>query len=182
MGATCWVRYVPYEADFGEALWKARREVFEAGDYAAPYGMSGDEAGAPSDEDVQASMAEFLGVDAADLEGFEEMVPESVRGPAPRDELDERIAGMLNMTMDQGSHSILDLVRVGDQPGFGVVTPVPEAELEELVGTARPTRIQVEAIETSLFDRCPRWEGRLVVVHDDTGAPQELCFLGVSGD
>jgi hypothetical protein len=176
------VRYVPYDVDFGETLWRARREAFLAGDYSAPNGISGNEAGAMSDGDVQASMAEFLGVDVADLEEFENMVPEGTQSPAPRDDLDERIARMLTMTMDQGSHSILDVVQVGEWPGIGVVTPVPEAELQELVGTSRPTHPQVAATEAALMERCPRWEGRLVVVHDDQGNPDELCFLGVTGD
>ena len=42
-----------------------------------------------------------------------------------------------------GTRSILDLDRIADEPDFGAVTPLDDEFLEELYGTARPTRAQV---------------------------------------
>lgn len=185
MGATGWVRYVPYEDDFGEALRKARREVFLAGDYEAPPPVVGDD----DFRAVLADLAAFGGLEA--FGGVSEVVEPSAVGaaapppvpgaPEPRDDLDRDIERMLTSTMDRGSHSLLDVVTVGPAGGPGVVTPLTADELRVLFGTDRPTGTQVAQAEDAILQRCPRWEGRLVVVHDPTGSPTHLCFLGVSG-
>jgi hypothetical protein len=182
MGASGWVEFVEYEADFGEGLWKARRGVFEAGRYQAPAGAEGVDLEGLSDDDVKAMMAEAVGLPVEYIDEMEGMAPGGVGAPRPRDELDERIGRMLALTMDSGSHSILDMVRVGDERGLGVVTPVRDEELERIVGTSRPTRGDVEEHVEALLGLRDRWEGSVVVVYGDDGAPTELCFLGFSGD
>ena len=81
-----------------------------------------------------------------------------------------------------GTHSILDMFRVvadGEEPDYGTVQPVAEAEALERVGVAKLTRAHVEALEPlanrSSFGRC-------AVLHDAAGNPEEIYFWGYSGD
>jgi hypothetical protein len=89
---------------------------------------------------------------------------------------------MFNLTMDAGSHSILDMQRVSAKPGFGNVVPMTEAEMQQIPGTTKPTVADVEEAKDRPWQRCRRWEGLLVVIHDDAGAPSEISFLGAPGD
>jgi hypothetical protein len=81
-----------------------------------------------------------------------------------------------------GTHSILDMSRVvadGEEPDYGTVQPVAEAEALERVGVAKLTRAHIEALEPlanrSSFGRC-------AVLHDAAGNPDEIYFWGYSGD
>jgi hypothetical protein len=83
---------------------------------------------------------------------------------------------------ESGTHSILDMSRVmvdGEEPDYGTIQPVTEAEALERVGVAKPTRAHCEALEP-LAER--RWFGRCAVLHDADGAPNEIYFWGFSGD
>lgn len=83
---------------------------------------------------------------------------------------------------ESGTHSILDMSTVlaaGDEPDYGTVQPVTEAEAIERAGVAKPTREHVEALGP-LADQL--WFGRCAVLHDAAGAPTEIYFWGSSGD
>ena len=83
---------------------------------------------------------------------------------------------------ESGTHSILDMhkmVRPGEDPDFGTVEPVSEAEALRSAGVARLTRNHVKRID-DLAER--RWFGRCAVLHDDAGQPSEIYFWGFSGD
>ncbi|WP_349880712.1 hypothetical protein ABIH81_14205 [Micromonospora sp. HUAS YX12] len=97
--------------------------------------------------------------------------------PRSEEELwaDERV-------QESGTHSILDMTWVladGEEPDFGTLAPVTEAEALARAGVARPTRAHVQAL-APLAEQ--RWFGRYAVLHDDAGAPSELYFWGFSGD
>jgi hypothetical protein len=79
-----------------------------------------------------------------------------------------------------GTRSILDLYRVGDEPDFGVVTPVDEELLEELYGTTRPTREMIEQ-DMEFFEEIDRGQGVYIVAYEND-EPSELCFAGYSYD
>lgn len=83
---------------------------------------------------------------------------------------------------ESGTHSILDMSRViadGEEPDFGTVEPITEDEARELVGVAKLTRAHVEALQPLAEQR---WFGRCAILHDTTGAPDEIYFWGSSGD
>jgi hypothetical protein len=63
-----------------------------------------------------------------------------------------------------GTRSILDLERVGDEPDFGVAVRVEDAVLEELFGTMRPTREMVEG-NLDLLEDVERGHGVYVVLY-----------------
>ncbi|MEU4622346.1 hypothetical protein AB0G04_20565 [Actinoplanes sp. NPDC023801] len=83
---------------------------------------------------------------------------------------------------ESGTHSILDMremVRPGEQPTFGTVEPVSEAEALQCAGVTRLTRAHVAQLQELMLER---WLGRCAVLHDDAGQPSEIYFWGYSGD
>jgi hypothetical protein len=86
------------------------------------------------------------------------------------------------IVQESGTHSILDMSRVaadGEEPDYGTVQPVTEAESLERLGVTKPTRAHVEALQPLAAQR---WFGRCAVLHDAAGAPNEIYFWGFSGD
>jgi hypothetical protein len=79
-----------------------------------------------------------------------------------------------------GTRSILDIERVADVPDYGVAAPVPDELLEELYGTARPARVQVESNMAFLED-VERGQCAYVILYEKD-APSEICFAGYSYD
>ena len=79
-----------------------------------------------------------------------------------------------------GTRSILDMERVGDEPDFQVVAPLGRETLLELFGTERPTREAVEESE-ELFDALERGMGVYVIVYEGERA-SEIFFAGYCFD
>ncbi|MFI2713851.1 hypothetical protein ACH495_27395 [Micromonospora sp. NPDC018662] len=66
-----------------------------------------------------------------------------------------------------------------EEPEYGTIQPVNEAEALEHVGTTKLTRSHVEALN-ALARRS--WFGRCAVLHVTEGKPGEIYFWGSSGD
>ena len=81
---------------------------------------------------------------------------------------------------EEGTHSILDLDRVADEPDFCVASPVSKESLRQLYGTTQPTREQVEENENFLED-VERGHGVYIVLYRDN-KPDEIYFGGYSFD
>jgi hypothetical protein len=79
-----------------------------------------------------------------------------------------------------GTRSILDLGRVSEEPDFGAAAPLPDAVLQDLFGTTRPTRPMVEASE-DFWEDLERGQGIYVVLYWDN-RPDEILFAGYSYD
>jgi len=86
----------------------------------------------------------------------------------------------LEMMDADGTASILDIMRVADQPDFCAAAPLSDSELEANFGTTRPTVDQIQASEV-FWDGIQRGHARYVVVYEgDT--PKSLFFAGYSFD
>ena len=89
----------------------------------------------------------------------------------------------------QGTHSILDIRRVADQPGLQVATSLSREEQLTVLGTEKPTRARAELAlttrgkpgEKSLYTLRGRWQAVYFTVYLDD-RPDEICFCGRSGD
>jgi hypothetical protein len=79
-----------------------------------------------------------------------------------------------------GTASILDIVEVADEPGFGCMAPLPNQELVSLFGTEHPTRAQIMS-NMGFYADIERGEGVYIVAYKD-GAPSEIFFGGYSCD
>jgi hypothetical protein len=110
----------------------------------------------------------------------------------------ESIEDLRDEQEDEGSHSILDMLRVssagvtinpekellaalfGDgTTSYGTVSQMTRAEIKDTFGSSKPTRKAIEAIDSV---DCERGCGRYTIAYDDNGAPVWWYFYGVSGD
>ena len=79
-----------------------------------------------------------------------------------------------------GTRSILDLMKIGEKPGYGVAAALPPDVLKRYFGTERPDRSMVEDSD-ELFEDIERGQGVYVVVYDND-KPSEIFFAGYSYD
>jgi hypothetical protein len=129
----------------------------EAWDYFVPY-----------EADVQAAMEKLRDREfrAGRFNGAEE-------NPATIDEARE-------VADADGTRSILDIDRVGDEPDYGVVVPLASEQLVEYYGTDRPTREMIEE-NNEFFEEIERGQGVYIIVYRDD-KPSEIFFGGYSYD
>jgi hypothetical protein len=79
-----------------------------------------------------------------------------------------------------GTRSILDMDRVGQNPDFGVVAPLPKDRLMAIYGTDKPTREMVEQ-NMDFLEEIERGHGIYFFIYD-AGEPSEIVFAGYSYD
>jgi hypothetical protein len=186
MGASGWSYRTPYQPDVEAALHALREEVFARGEYLKPWEMMGipyAEMRAMSDE----AYAEFEDEEPQILRPFGTTAPpedagaEDADGPRTIDEL-------LRTNAESGTHSILDIIGIADEPAFGAACPVPDEILMKCFGTTQPTVEQVGQGWANypkrlarLVEDLERWHAVYFVIYKD-GAPHEIAFDGVSGD
>jgi hypothetical protein len=151
MGAEPYWYFVPYERDVAAALERLRQAEFAAGRYSPVIPFP--DFGKPEFEKT-APGPEHPTIEAAFAAGME---------------------------ADEGTRSILDVVRVGESPGFRVATPFEVDLLREALGTETPTRAEVEKALPDLFETMDRGEAHYLVIYAD-GQPSLLLFAGYSFD
>ena len=79
-----------------------------------------------------------------------------------------------------GTRSILDLFSVEDTPGDNVAHRLSDEQLQQLLGTTRPTHEIIENCD-DLFEPIERGQGVCIVVYKDD-QPDEIFFAGYSFD
>ncbi len=198
MGASGWHYFVPYQEDAAQALAHLHWHLLAEGDYFEAWAYeyiryrfqarlsdawealhhSWMEAAACErnwEEFVQAVVQELVLV--LEAKHIDVALPQ-------RPTMDE----LLNR-YSQGTHSILDVRHVADQPAFYVATPLSQEELLTVLGTEKPTRARTELVletrpkpgERSLYTIRGRWQAVYFTVYKDE-EPDEICFCGRSGD
>jgi hypothetical protein len=83
-------------------------------------------------------------------------------------------------SMEDGTRSILDIFRVGDEPDFFTASPLPAATLNALYGTQKPSRATVES-GMAFAEDIERLQCTYVVLWKDE-LPDEILFFGYSAD
>jgi hypothetical protein len=78
-----------------------------------------------------------------------------------------------------GTRSILDMDRVGDEADYGVAKRLSPAELQNYFGTTEPTHADIDLAE--FWDDIERGQGVCCAVYEN-GKPKELFFAGYSYD
>jgi hypothetical protein len=180
VGASGWHVRVPYQDDICTALQRARQDAYDRGEF---YRQE------PNELARSMSEQEYVAWGVAQSEG---LVPE-VEGWEPTwDEYrDEWRAAQVNVTgpdslLDaqpfSGTHSIIDMTQIAEEPDYNVVAAVPADELLRLFGTARPSAAEIEAaILQGSLRGFARWHGMFLIAFTDD-QPSEIFFVGYSGD
>jgi len=181
MGASGWHARVSYQDDISAALQQARRDAYRRGDF---YRMSPNEKARAMDEEEYvawgiAQIKASVPPELADLEwsGDEHRIEWRaaqvvVTGPD----------SLLDAQPFSGTHSVIDMTDVADEPGHTMVSPAPQEYLMELFGTTEPTVAAIEAaIEAHAIHGFNRWHGMYLIGYVDN-KPVEIFFVGHSGD
>ncbi len=79
-----------------------------------------------------------------------------------------------------GTASILDILRVADEPDFCCAAPFSPDDLRQYFGTDKPTRADVQKAD-EYWDDLERGQARYVVLYENK-QPAELYFAGYSFD
>ncbi len=153
MGASPYWYFVPYQPDVQAALDALRQREFEAGRYFP----------------VVHPMIDGLHFGAPDF---------AARRPGCRH---ASIEDAMEEAAEEGTQSILDLATIGDRPDYCVAARVPDALLVDTMGTAKPSRAQIEQHLSALLSPIGRGQGSYVVAHEN-GKPSEIWFAGYSFD
>lgn len=157
MGATDWSYFVPYEAEWSEALAKLQAKTFDEGEYSGPGGYSGDERHGAKPGTIGALRSRTAEGGTHSILDMVRIVrdPRPPRGPSWEPDFD------------------MDF--------FAVVAPLPNDDLQRIFGTTKPDHAMIDKHMKSLHDLRGRWEGTCIVVYDGD-MPSELLFIGFSGD
>jgi hypothetical protein len=200
MGATGWSYFVPYEANISAALQRLREGVFARGDYVYGDDFTDEQAKAVKRwfEKARAEMDPWMQKVREQAEKLPEPMrekylemagkikgqimsgPSALRKPKRKPKTIEKL---LEYQAESGTHSILDIVGISEEPKFGHVRPFPREKLAEIFGSETPSHSQIE--EAHSFGRLEgfenKWEGVYVIAYRDS-APSEIFFTGHSGD
>jgi len=198
MGSTTWDYFVPYDEDADAALQRLREQVFRKGHYQR-FTLSADDLeffqekpgmvdpAAPAEKQMEKQEGETMLQWAMRVQRF--LNGTASGADAEASDKPDTIDELLEEQGESGTHSILDIQRVSEEPEFGAVSPMPSEELEKLFGTAMPSRKMVEdklsstdahdLVEHPLVSE--RWQGVYFTIYR-AGRPDELFFMGTSGD
>jgi hypothetical protein len=106
-------------------------------------------------------------------------LPPDASSPAPGPS-HSSIEAAVDAAGENGTRSILDLVRVASTPDSRVAVTLSGAELLRLFGTLYPTREAIEMCD-ELFAAMERGKGVCIVTHR-AGLPDGIVFAGYSFD
>lgn len=86
----------------------------------------------------------------------------------------------LEMTAEEGTASILDILRVSETPDFCCAAPLSAEELNRYFGTKKTTRNQI-ADSDDFWDDLERGMARYIIQYDGE-EPKQIYFVGFSFD
>lgn len=163
MGASGWHYFVPYQSDIKVALYQLRKKVFNDGDYYKPaqfYSRLLNDIGDQLEPEV--------------IDGLKKTIEEYKSRPEP-----QTIEDLIELNAEAGTHSIIDMHDIGIEPDFGVLSPIPDNLLLEVLGASRPDRALVER---KLGELGMSIKANHYFIVFDGNTPSEICFIGFSGD
>jgi hypothetical protein len=180
MGASGWAYFVPYDADVNRALRSLHEQVFRSGKYYVPMLMALDKF--PSFEEFvpEKSILEDPDDRAEWLEMYEQEKKRAARAKKGKPKF-ESIEDLIEFCAEEGTHSILDIQRVGESTALGESGPLSTAQLQKLFASTKPTREMVASKEHAIQSLRRRGLCTYVVVYAGD-KPDELFFTGFSGD
>lgn len=105
--------------------------------------------------------------------------PADVAKPSPGAK-HSSIEQAIDASSADGTRSILDIRHIGQKASYGIAVPLSNNVLEELYGTAKPTREMIEA-DMAFFEDLERGHAVYIITYKDN-QPNEIFFAGYSYD
>ena len=180
MGATGWSHFVLFQADIQRALEDLQVDVLQSGDYAS----IGTRSERIQQIETQLATLEDQFVDEEIREAVREELTSKInrlRSLPKAVSLSDKINELRIINVEEGTHSILDMQGVSQEPNYMRVAPINESELASIFGTSTPTREMVKQQLELLMNYRRTWMGSYIVIYKD-GEPAEILFTGNSGD
>ncbi len=185
MGASSWHYFTAFDPDPGAALRRLRQTVFESGKFGDAMwdegGPAAAMAGSATDDPVSTSAKRMMTEMPWPKRGLLRLAARVGMEFHGKIKKAKSIDEALRLADTEGTHSILDIEAVGDEPGFGIAAPLDDEALVEFFETAQPTREQVDELWADISENIERWEAVYFAIYKD-GRPVEYAFIGCSGD
>jgi hypothetical protein len=117
---------------------------------------------------------------ARQREDIESRIDALERLPHPTN-VDEQIAELLQLSAEEGTGTILDMVGLSEHEDYFMVAPLTASELIDVFGTDKPDHQMIVAAGHSVMDLRSSQKGSYVIVYKN-GEADEIYFAGFSGD
>ena len=166
MGASGWGYFTPYQSNIEAALQDAQQRVFESGAYG------------PSLQFSEQMLSQIPQLKAA-ADSMKEVEAEMLNAFGPITSIDD----LREAFVEAGTHTIIDIERISLEPEIGTASPAPQAVIQEVYGSPKPTHQDVDSKQGTLIEILDLrwWQATYVIVYKD-GEPNEIYFEGCSGD
>lgn len=169
MGASSWAYRTPYQQDIQKALQELRQVVFQQGAYYTESAFINSIDEEEVAKGLSPDYAETFRSAMKNLRAKPEI-------PAP-----QTIEELIEMNAESGTHSILDIDEISENPEFGKAAPLTAQQLSEIFGTTQPTWDMIQSNMDGIQGLRQRWMGTYIIVYKD-GVPDQIFFTGFSGD
>ena len=166
MTSTAWGYLVPYQEDIQQALNEIKQHVFQRGEFFTELGdllsfLQSDQIQNLSQEKIEQIKARI---------NILEQEPIPVTIPA-----------LIQKNGDTGTHSIIDMQGISEEPKQHHISPLTDEEIEKYFGHTQPTLAMLEQNNNNILNLCEHWQGRYLLVYENQ-KPIDIFFIGISGE
>lgn len=166
MTPTAWGYLVPYQEDIQQALVEIQQHVFQRGEF---FTELGDLLNILHSEQVQHVPQERVELIKARIHLLEQE-------PIP-----VTIPALIQKNGDSGTHSIIDMQGISDEPKQHHISPLPDEEIMKYFGHKQPTLSMLQQNDNNILSLCEHWQGRYLLVYEND-RPRDIFFVGISGE
>ena len=89
-------------------------------------------------------------------------------------------AEALEKATEEGTRSILDITKIGDEPAYLTASSLDDEELAHHFGSTKPSLVAIEN-SREIYDEIDRGMARYIIAYED-GEPKHIVFMGYSYD
>lgn len=166
MTSTAWGYLVPYQENIEQALSEIQQDIFQRGAF---FTELGDLLAFIRSEQIQHLSQE-------NIEQIKVRINQLEQEPIP-----VTIPALIQQNGDAGTHSIIDMQGISDEPKEHHISPLPDEEVIKYFGHHQPTLAMLEQNNNNILNLCELWQGRYLLVYENE-KPIDIFFIGISGN
>jgi hypothetical protein len=165
MTSTAWGYLVPYQEDIQLALSTIQQEVFQRGEFFTELG----------------DLLAFLKSEQTQYASLEKIEQIKARiNVLEQEPIPVTIPALIQKSGEVGTHSIIDMQGISNEPKENHISPLTDGEIEEYFGHKQPTLSMLEQNNNNILNLCEQWQGRYLLVYENE-RPVDIFFIGISG-